>query len=158
VGRPGGAPHLRVPDLRVPKRVCARLELDELALAFEIHRRELLARGRHPDLAGERLLPGDVDRHRLQPHRAGAGGSRHDAAVADAAALAFDAQAEIYRDCIIDAQRSGEIDSEADAAALAEFFVAVSRGMEVIANAGVGRAKLTAVALTSLQAIPPGSG
>jgi AcrR family transcriptional regulator len=77
-----------------------------------------------------------------------------DTAVADAAVLAFDAQAEIYRQCIIDAQRSGEIAPDADPAALAEFFVAVSRGMEVIANAGVGRAQLTAIAVTSLQAIP----
>jgi AcrR family transcriptional regulator len=77
-----------------------------------------------------------------------------DPEVAAAAALALDAQAEIYRHCIIDAQHSGEIDSKADAAALAEFFLAVSRGMEVMANAGVGRAKLTAVAVTSLQAIP----
>jgi AcrR family transcriptional regulator len=77
-----------------------------------------------------------------------------DTAVAEAATLAHDAQAEIYRHCIIDAQDSGEVDSEADAGALAEFFVAVSRGMEVIGNAGVGRAKLTAVAVTSLQAIP----
>lgn len=78
----------------------------------------------------------------------------HDAEVADAAVLAFDAQADIYRHCIIDAQQSGEIEQKADADALAAFFVAVSRGMEVIGNAGVGRAKLTAVALTSLQAIP----
>jgi TetR/AcrR family transcriptional regulator, transcriptional repressor for nem operon len=77
-----------------------------------------------------------------------------DTAVADTAVLGLDAQADIYRHCIIDAQHSGEIDSQADAAALAEFFVAVSRGMEVIGNAGIGRAKLTAIALTSLQAIP----
>jgi TetR/AcrR family transcriptional repressor of nem operon len=60
----------------------------------------------------------------------------------------------IYRQCIEDAQRSGEIDPSTDAGALAAFFVAVTRGMEVLANAGAARAQLTAVALTSLQVLP----
>jgi TetR/AcrR family transcriptional regulator, transcriptional repressor for nem operon len=60
----------------------------------------------------------------------------------------------IYCQCIIDAQRSGEIASDADPHALAAYFVAVTRGMEVLATAGVGRAKLTAIATTSLAALP----
>jgi AcrR family transcriptional regulator len=60
----------------------------------------------------------------------------------------------IYSQCIIDAQRSGEIASDADPHSLAAYFVAVTRGMEVLATAGVGRAELTAIATTSLAAIP----
>lgn len=60
----------------------------------------------------------------------------------------------IYRHCIIDAQHSGEIVSEADPHSLAAYFVAVTRGMEVLATAGVGRAELTAIATTSLAALP----
>jgi AcrR family transcriptional regulator len=77
-----------------------------------------------------------------------------DAAVADAAMQVFKGQQQIYRQCIVDAQRSGEIDPNADPTALAAFFVAVSHGMEVLGKAGVSRAKLTAVALTSLRTIP----
>ncbi|GAB98678.1 hypothetical protein GONAM_02_02010 [Gordonia namibiensis NBRC 108229] len=60
----------------------------------------------------------------------------------------------IYRQCITDAQNSGEIDSAADAHALAACFVAVTRGMEVLANGGVDRTELTAIAVTSLAAPP----
>jgi TetR/AcrR family transcriptional repressor of nem operon len=81
-----------------------------------------------------------------------------DAEVAGAAMEVFKGQQKIYRQCIVDAQRSGEIDPDADATALAAFFVAVSRGMEVVGRAGVPRAKLTAIALTSLRAIPVTAG
>jgi TetR/AcrR family transcriptional repressor of nem operon len=60
----------------------------------------------------------------------------------------------IYRHCIIDAQRSGEIAADADPHSLAAYFVAVTRGMEVVATAGVGRGELTAIATTSLAALP----
>ena len=60
----------------------------------------------------------------------------------------------IYRNCIIDAQRSGELRADADSHALAAYFVAVTRGMEVLATAGVGRAELTSIATTSLAALP----
>ncbi|GAA4663293.1 MULTISPECIES: TetR/AcrR family transcriptional regulator [Amycolatopsis] len=60
----------------------------------------------------------------------------------------------IYCHCIIEAQRSGELAADADPHALAAFFVAVTRGMEVLAMAGVGRAQLVAIATTSLAALP----
>jgi len=77
-----------------------------------------------------------------------------DSGVADLAMEVFKGQQKIYRQCLIDAQKSGEIDPDADATALAAYFVAVSRGMEIIGKAGASRAKLTSIALTSLQAIP----
>jgi AcrR family transcriptional regulator len=77
-----------------------------------------------------------------------------DTDVANAAMEVFKGQQKIYRQCIIAAQRSGELDPDADPTALAAFFVAVSRGMEVVGKAGVSRAKLTAIAATSLQALP----
>ncbi|WP_159619986.1 TetR/AcrR family transcriptional regulator [Arthrobacter zhaoguopingii] len=60
----------------------------------------------------------------------------------------------IYRQCIIDAQDGGEVDEAADATALASFFVALTRGMEVLGGAGVSRTELTAVALTSIKVLP----
>jgi TetR/AcrR family transcriptional repressor of nem operon len=78
----------------------------------------------------------------------------HDTAVAAAGMEVFNGQLEVYRHCIVDAQVSGEVDPAADANALAAFFVAVSRGMEVLGSTGVSRAELTAVALTSLRALP----
>jgi AcrR family transcriptional regulator len=77
-----------------------------------------------------------------------------DSGVADLAIEVFKGQQKIYRRCLVDAQKSGEIDPDADATALAAYFVAVSRGMEIIGKAGASRAKLTSIALTSLQAIP----
>jgi AcrR family transcriptional regulator len=76
-----------------------------------------------------------------------------DAGVADMAMDVFKKQQLIYRQCIVAAQRAGEIDSSADATALAAYFVAVSRGMEVIGMAGASRAKLTSIALASLSGI-----
>ncbi|WP_020499036.1 TetR/AcrR family transcriptional regulator [Sciscionella marina] len=64
----------------------------------------------------------------------------------------------IYRQCIIDAQDSGELAAEVDAHSLAAYFVAVTRGMEVLAAAGVSRAELTAIATTSLAALPLAQG
>ncbi len=79
---------------------------------------------------------------------------QRDSGVADTAHAAYEALQETYRRCLIDAQNSGEVESDADAGALAAFFVAVTRGMEVLGRAGVGRAELTSIALTSLRALP----
>jgi TetR/AcrR family transcriptional regulator, transcriptional repressor for nem operon len=76
-----------------------------------------------------------------------------DAGVADIAMDVFKQQQRIYRQCIVAAQSAGEIDTSVDATALAAYFVAVSRGMEVIGLAGASRAKLTSIALTSLSGI-----
>jgi TetR/AcrR family transcriptional repressor of nem operon len=82
----------------------------------------------------------------------------HDTAVAAAGMAVFQGQLDVYRHCIVDAQLSGEVDPGADPDALAAFFVAVSRGMEVLGSTGVSRAQLTAVALTSLRALPLTAG
>ena len=78
-----------------------------------------------------------------------------DSDVARSAAHAFTQLAAIYRQCIVAAQEATEIDPDADPDALASFFLALTRGMEVLGNAGTGRAELTSVALTSLELVAP---
>lgn len=80
----------------------------------------------------------------------------YDTDVAASAIDGFTRLEAIYCHCIIDAQGSGEIAADADPHALAAYFVAVTRGMEVLAAAGVGRTELTSIATTSLSAIPLG--
>jgi AcrR family transcriptional regulator len=94
------------------------------------------------------------ERHDLLVTKATLELADRDSGVADLAMEVFKGQQKIYRQCLIDAQEAGEIDPDADATALAAYFVAVSRGMEIIGKAGASRAKLTSIALTSLQAIP----
>src|SRR5882757_8412647 len=94
------------------------------------------------------------ERHDLLVTKATLELADRDSGVADLAIEVFKGQQKIYRQCLVDAQRSGEIDPDADATALAAYFVAVSRGMEIIGKAGASRAKLTSIALTSLQPIP----
>lgn len=77
-----------------------------------------------------------------------------DSDVATSALEGFTRLEETYRQCIIDAQDSGEIDASADPHTLAAYFVAVTRGMEVLATAGVDRPEMTAIATTSLAALP----
>ncbi|BCY09222.1 TetR family transcriptional regulator [Actinoplanes sp. L3-i22] len=77
-----------------------------------------------------------------------------DAEVAGSALRAFTDLAGIYRGCIVEAQRSGEVDSAADPEALADFFVALTRGMEMLGQAGIGREQLTGIAMTSLDVLP----
>ncbi|MBT2502850.1 TetR/AcrR family transcriptional regulator [Curtobacterium sp. ISL-83] len=79
--------------------------------------------------------------------------AERDGDVARSAMQAFTDLAAVYRHCIVDAQEHGEVDAQADASALANYFVAVTRGMEVLGNAGADRATLTAIALTSLVAM-----
>lgn len=80
--------------------------------------------------------------------------AERDSEVAESALEAFTKMKEIYRLCIVDAQQAGEVAPSADAAALATFFLTLTRGMEVLGNAGVGRTELTSVALTSLAVLP----
>ena len=79
----------------------------------------------------------------------------HDSDVARSALQGFRNLERIYRQCIVDAQESGEIDAAADPHALATFFLALTRGMEVLGSAGIGRAELASVALTSLAVMAP---
>lgn len=82
--------------------------------------------------------------------------AQRDSDVADTALAAYKALQDTYRHCITDAQAIGEIDPGADAGSLAAYFVAVTRGMEVLGNAGVDRVELTGIALNSLRALPNG--
>ncbi|MDP4331910.1 TetR/AcrR family transcriptional regulator [Curtobacterium sp. A7_M15] len=77
-----------------------------------------------------------------------------DAEVAATVTKAFDAIRADYAACIVDAQVAGEIEAGADAEALATYFCAVIEGMGVIGRAGVSRAELLRVGLTSLAVIP----
>ncbi len=78
----------------------------------------------------------------------------HDSEVAASALNAFAELEKIYRACIVEAQDAGEVAADADAGALASFFLALTRGMEVLGHAGVSRAGLTSIALTSLAVLP----
>lgn len=74
--------------------------------------------------------------------------------VAEAARRAYRRLEDEYAGCIEQAQTAGEVDATLDARALATYFVAVTRGMEVLGTAGadksvllgVGRAALTLLA------------
>ncbi|WP_045747426.1 TetR/AcrR family transcriptional regulator [Actinoplanes rectilineatus] len=60
----------------------------------------------------------------------------------------------IYATCLGHAQQSGDLPADANLPSLAMYFVAVTRGMELLGRAGVGRAALTAVALDALHVLP----
>ena len=59
-----------------------------------------------------------------------------------------------YAACIAEAQQAGEIDGAADADSLGAFFCAVIEGMGTLGGAGVPRATLLDIGLTSLAAVP----
>ncbi|ATE55268.1 TetR/AcrR family transcriptional regulator [Actinosynnema pretiosum] len=59
----------------------------------------------------------------------------------------------IYAGCLEHARENGDLPADADVDSLAVYFVAVTKGMELLGRAGVGRAALTAVALDSLRAL-----
>ncbi|PUB20808.1 TetR family transcriptional regulator [Promicromonospora sp. AC04] len=80
--------------------------------------------------------------------------SDHDPDVASSALEAFSELEQVYLGCIVDAQTCGEVDPDADPAPLAAFYLAFTRGLETIGAAGVGRAKLSAAAITALDVLP----
>ena len=59
-----------------------------------------------------------------------------------------------YGACIAEAQQAGEIDGTADADALGAYFCAVIEGMGTLGGAGLPRATLLQIGLTSLAAVP----
>lgn len=61
--------------------------------------------------------------------------------------------ADVYGRCLAHAQADGEISEDANVQSLSLYFVAVTRGMELLGRAGVGRNALTAVALDSLRVL-----
>ncbi|RIX28598.1 TetR/AcrR family transcriptional regulator [Amnibacterium setariae] len=80
--------------------------------------------------------------------------SGSDPEVAATVATAFDDIRADYTACIVDAQHAGEIDAGADAEALGTYFCAVIEGMSTLGRAGVARATLLQMGLTSLTAVP----
>lgn len=73
--------------------------------------------------------------------------------VARSALQAFEDLRRIYRSCLADAQACGELSQDADLDALASFFLALTRGMEVIGKAGIARPELTTIAMTALDSV-----
>ncbi|MFF0379377.1 TetR/AcrR family transcriptional regulator [Actinoplanes missouriensis] len=59
----------------------------------------------------------------------------------------------VYAQCLDHAREGGELPADANVQSLAVYFVAVTRGMELLGRAGVGRSVLTAVALDALRTI-----
>ena len=78
-----------------------------------------------------------------------------DEPIAESSRKALARLATIYERCILEGQAGGQIDPDSNSATLAMYFVTVTHGMEVMGIAGVGRAELTAVALTSLDVLAP---
>lgn len=76
-----------------------------------------------------------------------------DEAVAQSAMQAFESVRRIYRSCLADARSNGELGSDANLDELASFFLALTRGMEVLGKAGTSRGELTAIAMTALDSI-----
>jgi TetR/AcrR family transcriptional repressor of nem operon len=70
--------------------------------------------------------------------------------VAQAARRAYGRLEDEYAGCIEQAQAAGEVDAARDARALATYFVAVTRGMEVLGTAGADRSVLLGVGRAAL--------
>ncbi|MBF4609468.1 TetR/AcrR family transcriptional regulator [Curtobacterium sp. VKM Ac-1393] len=70
--------------------------------------------------------------------------------VAEAARRAYGRLEAEYAGCIEQAQTAGEVDGARDTRALATYFVAVTRGMEVLGTAGADRSALLRVGRAAL--------
>ena len=70
--------------------------------------------------------------------------------VAEAARRAYRRLEDEYAGCIEQAQTAGEVDETLDARVLATYFVAVTRGMEVLGTAGADRSVLLGVGRAAL--------
>jgi AcrR family transcriptional regulator len=65
----------------------------------------------------------------------------------------IDQLAEVYAHCLDDARENGDLPEDANVQSLAMYFVAITRGMELLGRAGVGRSVLTAVAFDALRVL-----
>ncbi|MEU4561851.1 TetR/AcrR family transcriptional regulator [Actinoplanes sp. NPDC023936] len=59
----------------------------------------------------------------------------------------------VYAQCLDHARENGDLPAGVNVQSLAVYFVAVTRGMELLGRAGVGRGVLTAVALDALRVL-----
>ena len=73
--------------------------------------------------------------------------------VAEAARRAYRRLEDEYAGCIEQAQTAGEVDATVDARALATYFIAVTRGMEVLGTAGADRSVLLGVGRASFTTL-----
>ncbi|GAA1614174.1 TetR/AcrR family transcriptional regulator [Actinoplanes couchii] len=73
--------------------------------------------------------------------------------LSSAAKTGIDQLAGAYAECLEHARENGDIPADANVQSLAVYFVAVTRGMELLGRAGVGRGVLTAVALDALRVL-----
>jgi AcrR family transcriptional regulator len=78
-----------------------------------------------------------------------------DPEIAEAAQRAYRHLEDNYAACIQQAQASAEVDKGLDSRAIATYFVAVTRGMEVLGTAGVGQAVLQGIGRAALSALTP---
>jgi TetR/AcrR family transcriptional regulator, transcriptional repressor for nem operon len=78
-----------------------------------------------------------------------------DPEIAEAAQRAYRRLEDNYAECIRQAQASAEVDAGLDSRAMATYFVAVTRGMEVLGTAGADRAVLQGIGRASLSALTP---
>jgi AcrR family transcriptional regulator len=76
-----------------------------------------------------------------------------DPEIAEAAQRAYRRLEDNYAACIQQAQASTEVDKNLDSRAIATYFVAVTRGMEVLGTAGVGREVLQSIGRAALSAL-----
>jgi len=76
-----------------------------------------------------------------------------DTEVAEAASAAYRRLEDQYADCIEQAQAAHEVSAGLDARTLATYFVAVTRGMEVLGGAGAGADVLRGIGRTALAAL-----
>lgn len=79
--------------------------------------------------------------------------SGEDDPLSTATKAGIDELAAVYAHCLDDARSSGELPDDANVQSLAVYFVAITRGMELLGRAGVGRGALTAVALDALRVL-----
>ena len=80
-----------------------------------------------------------------------------DPEVAEAAIRAYRRLEDEYAACIQQAQASAEVDKTLDARALATYYVAVTRGMEVLGSAGVSRDVLQGIGRTAFSLLTQSS-
>jgi AcrR family transcriptional regulator len=77
-----------------------------------------------------------------------------DPAIAARASQTFQAMEDVITSCVAAAQRAGDIEADADPAALAGLLLAVLRGIEALGKGGRSPAALRAIAETALTVLP----
>jgi AcrR family transcriptional regulator len=66
----------------------------------------------------------------------------------------FTAQRDLLRDCVVAAQRHGDLDPDADPQAIGSLLLSLSRGFDVMAKGGLDAADLEAAAEQAFRGLP----